>query len=49
MGEMHGGGINSSCSQEISKQMRESICMQREIGDICSMMKLPSKSAVRMI
>ena len=30
MGEMHGGGINPSCLQEISKQTKESICMQKE-------------------
>lgn len=30
MGEMHGGGIDPSCLQDISKQTKESICMQKE-------------------
>lgn len=30
MGEMHGGGINPSCLQDISKQTKESVCMRKE-------------------
>ena len=29
-GEMHGGGINPSCLQDISKQTKESVCMRKE-------------------
>jgi len=48
MGEMHGGGIKSSCSQEISKQTKEGICMQKERRHL-QHDEAFQQSAVRMI